>query len=167
MPIEATGKPLGKTERAIWDLIQEVRLFLRDFKELNRLISGEESSNRMIAWALQDAVDDWNSTPPLIGAVGVLSHPSRSLLVRCTVITLLQSVGFLQTRNHLTYSDGSGASVNVSDKTPVLQAWINLLSAGYEQKKIRLKTGLNIEGAWGGGVHSELNLVNAFYTFGN
>lgn len=165
MSIEPTGKPLSKQDRAVWELIQQVRLFMRDYRDLNRLIAGEESSNRMIAWAIMDACDDWNSTPPLTGTIGVLSHPSSSLLIRATVISLLQSVGLLQTRNHLTYSDGSGASVNVSDKTPVLQAWINLLSSAYEMKKVRLKTGLNIEGAWGGGVHSELNLVNAYYTF--
>jgi hypothetical protein len=45
--------------------------------------------------------------------------------------------------------------VDVSDKTPLIQSWIQLFTNKYEQKKDRLKVALNIEGGWGGGVHSE------------
>ncbi len=164
--VESPDLPITKVERQILALVEQVRLFVRDYPELNRLVKGKESSDRMIAWAIQDAVDDWNSTPPLITYVDALTHPSTSLLIRGAAIALLQSVGILQTRNHLSYSDGSGVSVNSSDKAPVIQSWLQLFMNYYEQKKKQMKIALNIEGAWGGSVHSELILVNAYYALG-
>lgn len=146
----------------VQQFISTVRLYLRDYPELNRLIHGQENSNRMIAWAILDAIDDWNSTPPLIPAVDLMNFPSKSLLLRGTVVNLLQSVGLLQTRNHLTFSDG-GIQVGVSDKTPLLQSWIQLLGNQYEEKKQRLKVAINIELGWGAGVHSEYLWTNGFY----
>ncbi len=40
---------------------QEVREFIRDFPELNRLISGEETSNRLITYCAHLAVDRYNT----------------------------------------------------------------------------------------------------------
>lgn len=143
-------------------LINTVRLYLRDYPELNRLIRGEEHSDRMIAWAIFDAIDDWNSTPPLIPPAQLGSFPSKSLLLRGTVIALLESVGLLMTRNHLTFSDG-GIQVGVSDKTPLIQSWLQLIGNRYEEKKQRLKIAINIELGWGQGVHSEYLWTNGFY----
>jgi len=146
---------------ALEQFIGSVRHFMRDYEKLNRLIAGQEHSDRMIAWAVVDALDDLNSTPPLTN-YSLTNFPAMSLLLRGTVITLLQSVGLLQTRNHLTFSDG-GLQVGVSDKTPLIQSWIQMFGNSYEEKKQRLKTALNIEGGWGGGIHSEYAWVNGFY----
>jgi hypothetical protein len=146
---------------ALEQFIGSVRHFMRDYEKLNRLIAGQEHSDRMIAWAVVDALDDFNSTPPLTN-YSLTNVPAMSLLLRGTVITLLQSVGLLQTRNHLTFSDG-GLQVGVSDKTPLIQSWIQMFGNSYEEKKQRLKTALNIEGGWGGGIHSEYAWVNGFY----
>lgn len=141
--------------------IGNVRQFMRDYANLNRLIAGEEHSDRMIAWAVVDALDDFNATPPLT-SYNLTNFPSTSLLLRGTVINLLQSVGLLMTRNHLPFSDG-GLQVGFSDKTPLIQSWIQMFSNMYEEKKKQLKIALNIEGGWGGGVHSEYSWVNGFY----
>jgi hypothetical protein len=66
------------------------------------------------------------------------------------------------TRNHITFSDG-GVQVGISDKTPLIQSWIQLFTNKYETKKDRLKVALNIEGGWGGGVHSEYLWTSGFY----
>lgn len=161
-PAIELGPMLPEFDIPLQQIISLVRAYLRDYPELNRLIKGEEHSDRMIAWAVFDCIDDWNSTPPLIGAVSLNSFPSRSLLLRGTVINLLESVGLLQTRNHLTFSDG-GIQVGVSDKTPLLQSWIQLLGNKYEEKKLKLKIAMNIEGGWGSGVHSEYLWTNGFY----
>lgn len=147
---------------AFTQMIGRTRAFLRDHAELNRLIQGVEHSDRLIAWALADTIDDWNTTPPLIGPVDIESFPSARLLMRGTVIALLESAGLLQTRNHLSFSDG-GIQVGISDKTALLQSWIQLFKNDYESKKLRLKVSMNIEGAWGGGVHSEYLWTNGFY----
>lgn len=142
--------------------VQTVRLYMRDHAALNRLIQGEENSDRLIAWAVMDAIDDFNTTPPLIGAVGLLNFPSTSLLLRGTVINLLESLGLLMTRNHLTFSDG-GIQVGISDKTSLIQAWLQIFKNSYEQKKVNYKIAANIEGGWGGGVGSEYQWTNGFY----
>jgi hypothetical protein len=146
---------------ALSQFIGIVRAFMRDYPALNRLISGEEHSDRLIAWAVIDALDDFNSTPPMTG-YGLTNFPSKSLLMRATVVSLLESVGLLMTRNHLNFSDG-GIQVGVSDKTPMVQSWIQLFSGKYEQKKKDLKIALNIEGGWGGGVSSEYMWTSGFY----
>jgi len=143
-------------------LINTVRLYLRDYPELNRLIRGQEHSDRMIMWAVADAIDDWNSTPPLIPRVDLQNFPSKSLLLRGIVISLLESIGLLMTRNHLTFSDG-GIQVGVSDKTPLIQSWLQLIGNRYEEKKQKLKIAINIELGWGQGMHSEYLWTNGFY----
>jgi len=143
-------------------LINTVRLYLRDYPELNRLIRGQEHSDRMIMWAVADAIDDWNSTPPLIPRVDLQNFPSKSLLLRGIVISLLESIGLLMTRNHLTFSDG-GIQVGKNDKTPLIQSWLQLIGNRYEEKKQKLKIAINIELGWGQGMHSEYLWTNGFY----
>jgi hypothetical protein len=156
---ESGDLPNARTQ--IDDFINMVRLFMRDYAELNRLIAGEESNNRQIAWALMDTLDDFNTTPPFT-RFGVWDFPSRSLLLRGTVASLLESIGLLQTRNHLQFSDG-GITVGINDKTQFLQAWIQIFRNAYEDKKLKLKVAYNIESAWGGGIHSEFRFINNFY----
>ncbi len=142
-------------------LVQQIRSFTRDYPELNRLIAGEESSNRQIVWAIFDTIDDYNTTPPFTN-LDHTNFPSRSLLVRGAICSLLESIGLLQTRNHLTFSDG-GIQVGINDKTPFIQSWLQVFRNSYEDKKQKLKIAYNIETAWGGGVFSELRFVNNFY----
>lgn len=156
-----TGDGIPSAELELNAFVAQVRAFMRDYPELNRLIAGEESSNRQIVWAIFDALDDYNSTPPFSGNT-LRTFPSKSLLVRGTVLSLLESIGLLQTRNQLSFSDG-GLQVGVSDKTPYLQSWIQLFRNSFEEKKMRMKVAINIESAWGGGLSSEFRFVNNFY----
>jgi len=150
---------LPTNEEGLTKFIQVVRTVMRDFPELNRLIRGEEHSDRLIAWAILDTIDDWNTTPPLIGGVTIASFPSAHLLIQGTMVQLLKSSGLLMTRNAIAFSDG-GFSYN-TDKTQAMMAWINMLANEYEQKKMRLKTATNIARAWGGGLHSEYLWVSS------
>jgi len=147
--------------------VQTVRLYTRDQAELNRLIAGEESTDRMIAWAVLDAIDTFNGTPHFtaLSLDDLLSRNQRSLLLRMTVIALLESVGLLQTRNHINYSDG-GINVGVNDKTPLIMNWLQYYKSYTEQKLQMVKVSLNIEsilGAGESGVFSELWAVNSSY----
>lgn len=147
--------------------VSVVRLFLRDFPELNRLVAGEESSDRMIAWAVIDAIEDFNGAPPQIGQYtfsDLISKGLASLLRKGTVLNLLMSVGILQTRNHLPFSDG-GLNVAVSDKTPLLQSWIQMLQQQWEVGKQRVKVEWNVENLLGGpaGAHTEYFALSGYY----
>lgn len=148
--------------------VQMVRLYLRDFEELNRLIAGEESTDRMIAWAVLDAVSNFNGTPPFLGNTTLeelLGQNQQHLLTRMTVEALIESVGLLQTRNHINYSDG-GINVGVNDKTPLLMNWLQYYRSYTEQLKQRVKVAMNINGILGPsnrGIHSELWAINISY----
>jgi hypothetical protein len=149
------------------DFVQLVRLYMRDFPELNRLVAGEESSDRQVAWAVVDALADFNGTPHLTSysLEDLLLRNQHHLLLRMTVESLIESVGLLQTRNHINYSNG-GINVGVNDKTPILMNWLQYFKATTEQKKQRVKVALNIEGILGpsnSGVFSELWSVNGTY----
>jgi len=149
------------------DFVQMVRGYLRDFPELNRIVAGEESSDRQIAWSVLDALADFNGTPHLTAYTleELLQRNQHALLLRMTVIVLIESVGLLQTRNHINYSNG-GINVGVNDKTPLLMNWLQYFKASTDQMKQRVKVALNIEGILGpsnSGVHSELWAVNATY----
>lgn len=146
--------------------IHMMRLWLRDYPQLNRLIRGVEHSNRLIAWAVLDFLSDFSQTPPPLGEYSIeriLDMGYTSLARRGTAIALIESVGMLQTRNQLNFSDG-GINVGISDKTPQLQSWLGQFQSKYEQDKTKIKISLNINGILGErGVSSEYSLVNGFY----
>jgi len=148
--------------------VQLVRGYLRDFPELNRIVSGQESSDRQILWAIFDALSDFNGTPPFLGDISMddmLAKSQHALLLRMTTISLIESVGLLQTRNHINYSNG-GISVGVNDKTPMLMNWLQYFKSTTEQMKQRVKVSMNIEGILGAtnrGVNSEYWSVNGTY----
>jgi hypothetical protein len=146
--------------------IHMMRLWMRDYPHLNRLIRGVEHSNRQIAWAVLDFLSDFSSTPPPLGRYTIeqlLELGYSSLARRGTAIALMESVGLLQTRNQLNFSDG-GINVGISDKTPMLMQWLQQFQSKYEQDKTKIKISLNIQGIIGEcGVHSEYALVSGFY----
>jgi len=135
-------------------LIQVIRAYLKDFPELNRLVAGHEFSDATISLAIMDAVDDFNVDSPL-APCSVESFPGVSLLRLGATKFLLESASFLQTRNHLTYSDGQGVQVNSSDRGPVYLNIVQKLSQEWEVKKQRMIVKLNIKGMMGSGVYSD------------
>ena len=147
--------------------VSDTRYFMRDMPELNRLVSGQESSDRMIALCTVNAISEFNSQPPLIGNYGFSTFLEKGWLdpLRTgTIIKLLTSVGILQTRNHLPFSDG-GLNVSVSDKTPLLQSWIQLFRVEWMQWKQQVKVAANISQLLDGqgGVASELFDIHGYY----
>lgn len=156
----------GTTEN-FRSFVQMVRLYLRDFPELNRLIAGEETSDRMIAWCVLDALSNFNGTPPITtySLDDLLARGQQHLMLRITVECVIESVGLLQTRNHINYSDG-GINVGVNDKTPLLMNWLQYFRAYTEQLKKQVKVAFNINSILGPsnvGVHSEQWAVNGTY----
>jgi hypothetical protein len=147
--------------------VQAVRGYTRDFPELNRLLAGEESSDRQIAWAVLDALSDFNGTPHFttLSLDDLMQRNLQYLLIRMTVISLIEQVGLLQTRNHINYSAG-GINVGVNDKTPLLMQWLQYFKSFTDQRKQHVKVAMNIEGILGpsnSGVFSEYWAVNSTY----
>ena len=89
----------------------------------------------------------------------------HNLLLRMTVCSVIESVGLLQTRNHINYSNG-GITVGVNDKTPMLMNWLQYFKATTDQMKLRVKVAMNIGAILGpsnAGVHSEYWATNSTY----
>ncbi len=143
-----------------------VRDYLRDHPELNRLTDGEESSDRMIAWAVCDAVSQFNGTPHLTNYTfdDLMRRNQQHLLMRMTVVAILESVMLLQNRNNLSYTAG-GTSVAVSDKAAMLNSFVRYYKASTDQLLQRVKVSLNISEALDDavGVPSEMWVVNSSY----
>ena len=152
---------------AFRSFVQMVRGYTRDFPELNRLISGEESTDRQIAWAILDAVSQFNGTPHFQGLSldDLLMQNQHALMLRMTTVCLIEQVGLLQTRNHINYSTG-GINVGLNDKTPLLMQWLQYFRGFTDQLMQRVKVAMNINGILGpsnSGVFSEYWAVNCTY----
>lgn len=150
------------------DFVSGTRLYMRDFPELNRLVAGEESDDRMIAFAVLEALSEFQSEPPDLGVYAFEDFMTRGwahMLRLATICHLHHMVGILQTRNHLPFSDG-GLNVAVSDKTPLLQSWIQIMCSRWQQWKGRIKAAENIRNVINdgtGGVSSEYFAVNGYF----
>lgn len=142
--------------------VQSVRFFMRDMAELNLLLKGQESSDRQIAWATMDFLSGFNGTPPLTGFSlnDMMSMHQQHFCVRGTVISLLEGLMLIYSRNYVAISDG-GIAANINDKAPIIQSILGLLQASYEQRLRLLKTTLNIAQVLngGGGVRSDYSLL--------
>ena len=163
MSIFYSTTELPSSSKTMAELVSMMRMYLRDYPHLNRLIDGEETSDRMIAWAILDAIQDFNTTPPFIGNIGIKSLVSIPMLRDKVVCTVLESLYILQTRNQVNYSDG-GISFSISDKGQALYSFIQLLQQRYEMKLAKMKAALNVEMAMSGeGVLSEYFVINGLY----
>jgi hypothetical protein len=162
-PLSMTVTELPGASARLNEIIHMVSEFMRDAPELNRLIAGRESSPRQIAWAVYDAIDYYNSTPPFLGKATINNFPSMSLLLRLCVAHLLESIALLQARNHLSFSDG-GISVTVADKHQMLMSWAQMYRAAATERIKSIKRAANVEMAMrGNGLLSEYFIVNGTY----
>lgn len=149
----------GATQDAVAaGFLIKCRNYIRDIPALNALLDGVETTDTLIEFCLDLALDDFNTSPPLIGNFQLASHPSQSLVLIGTILWILKSSGIQQSRNQLDYASG-GITVAVSNKTPLYQSWINILMQEYEAKKANLKKAINAEQAYGG-VSSEYVQIN-------
>ena len=127
---------------------ETLRDFIRDQPELNTLIGEKESEDTSLTAAIEDAIDDWNNTPPFTN-VTIDNFPFKSLLKIGATLFVLKSAGMMMSRNHLTYNDG-GISIEKDEKTQLYQSWIDRLEPVWERKKAGFKLAKNLENGWGG-----------------
>ncbi len=123
-------------------MVDLVRRFLRDQPKLNALTKKYESDDDDIKFAINMAISDWNSTPPMLSPVGLVDFPILDWLVVASSMFILQSAGVLQYRNDLPFND-SGITVNPWNKGP---AYINLAGMWaniVESKKRDFKIAIN------------------------
>lgn len=145
--------------------VKSVRNFIRDKRELNRVLGGEfESSDDEIKQAIMQALLDWNMSPPPIPHVTLATHPAKHLLVLGAAIYALQGAAIWHSREHMPSTDG-GTSADDHAKASEYGAWLEKLSREYESKKSDIKTALNISMALNG-MSTPSEYSSYYYVFG-
>lgn len=144
--------------------IDEVKNYMRDKPDLNRMLSAQETHDATIALCIDTAVSLWNSTPPIdvstisvttTGAMvsgydeeteqygliarqmKIIRYPSnaKGMLLEATIVEILKSVLLLRMRNRLMYSDGS---VGVQEEEGPIQGYTQMLDFMYKDLQRRI-----------------------------
>jgi len=160
-PEESEPHQFDDAQSAMHHMAKKVRAFMADEQAVNELLGKREFSWDSIFRAVEAALYDWCSTPP-VGEVKLVVFPrmARHLLYVKSAAWLLRNAANPQARNQLSYSD-QGWSVQESDKAPMYMQLALTLEQQYEDKKIRFKAAQNAERMWGG-VHSEYSAYDGF-----
>lgn len=72
----------GTTQAAVAAaFLAKCRAYIRDVPAMNALLDGVETTDTLIELCLDLALDDFNTSPPLIGQFTLYNHPSQSLVL--------------------------------------------------------------------------------------
>lgn len=140
---EPSGAPLNANV-----LMHLIRIFLRDNPKLNALLKKEETDDTMLKLAINMAISDWNTTPPMIAPVGLSNFPCVDWLIIASSMFVLQSAGVLHYRNDLQYND-NGTAVNPWSKGPQYTSLAGMWSQMVQEKKISYKVAMNYANTFG------------------
>lgn len=146
-------------------MINMLRAYVRDFAPLNRLLDGEESKDRDLAFAIYRALEDFNGTPPPIALSlqQVINNHLVDLLLRGAACKLMESTVLAYARNEVQFTD-AGVSVKISDKFPIFMNWYGIIKPQWDAEKLQAKISLNINeivSTDGAGLFSEYWLINS------
>jgi len=128
------------------ELVGFIRLLLQDFKEVNVLLSGEELSDLLIKMNLAITVDEFNKFPPKETAYGTDFHPIPSVIIRGTILNLLQMSGILMSRNDLSYNAGD-ISLNLNKSKEYIM-WCKMFYKRYDEEVRAIKQYINMASAY-------------------
>ena len=128
--------------------VDEVREHIRDRAENNLLLDKEEFPLSTIQLAIELAVSDYNSLPPM-SSVTLDTFPSKSILMLGTLYKLYQGQAALLARNTMNYTDG-GLQIPVEERFALYQSLAEMYRNDFELQSQRLKMHLNLEEGWGG-----------------
>ena len=135
-----------------------VRAYMRDYPALNRIISGEETSDRTIKMLTYLAIDEFNTLIGVPTSYNFENFPSYALLLYKVVGEILLTLSILNFRNQLAYNVG-GISVSFSDKGSVYVNLRNVFEQLWQQYANKIKVRINIERTY------SLNGVNSEYSY--
>lgn len=131
--------------RARLEFIERIRRRLRDYPELNRLIEGKEFSSSDIEEAMVEALQEYNSSPPLLGEFQVVDFPNPRTLLAGTIAFLIKDRLPAISRNDIQYQAGS-----LSIAMPQFNTYSALADSYYREFKagvVTTKNAINTERA--------------------
>ena len=127
---------------------EDIREFLRDHPETNRLTDEVDFTAEQINRARNFVVADFNSIP-VITSFPEDRFPFVNILLYGMAAWLLNGLAVQQTRNHLPYSTSGGVQVDDQNKGPQFSALADRFQALYEQKARETKNQINLDQGWG------------------
>lgn len=131
------------------DIINKVRIYVRDHEELNTLLESKETSDETMDLFVDLALEDFNTTPPYIGDYELDNFPSLQIILYGTIVQLLLSAGLLYMRNGLNYVDPGGISIGDKERHQGYLQWAQTFGEMYETRKRQLKGTINFRRGWG------------------
>ena len=131
-------------------VIERVRIYIRDTKELNKLLGNKfESDVTAVRYAIIDSINDWNISQPPLAPIDLRSHPAKLLLIKKACIELIRSAMIWHAREHMPSQDG-GTSADDHAKFGEYSQWLQVVETDYERKKEALKVSMNVSQCYGG-----------------
>jgi hypothetical protein len=127
--------------------VEDVREFLRDHAETNRLTDEVDFTVEQITRARNFVVADFNSTPVFTSYPPDI-FPFINILLYGISSWLLTGLAVQQTRNHLPYSTSGGVQVDDQNKGPQYSQLADRFQAMYEKKTREAKNQINLDQGW-------------------
>jgi len=142
MPI--TGTPVNADAITV----DKVRLFLRDRAENNILLDTVQFTQTEVDYAVQTALDMFNTMAPLTN-YSIVDFPFKYLLILGAAKYLMLSESFLQVRNSVQANlGGETGVVGIDDKQAAYTGLYQVIRAEFEELAQRAKAQLNLEGIY-------------------
>lgn len=139
--------------------VDDIRIYLRDRPEYNRLLEKEEFSADQVRLAMNLATADFNEIPPMTNYTPE-DMPFSGVLLDGTLYHLLRGGGLARFRNKLDYATNG---VQINDEAPA-QPYLemaNALQQRFLTNSKQLKIALNLQFGWGH-VGSEYGYIYKF-----
>ena len=127
---------------------EEVSTFLRDRVENNHLLDTVEFPPTIINLAIELAISEFNSIPPM-SQHNLLDFPSKSILLSGTLYKMFSGQCALMARNHMEYSDG-GLTIPVEERFQLYTALAGMYQSDFQNSARAIKTQMNLDSGWGG-----------------
>lgn len=145
MPV--TGESIDATEDELEELLEAVRMLLRDRSDANILLQDVQFSDEEIKRAVDWTVSEFNSMPP--NTQSSWRRLPEDLLFIGVASWLMLTESFLQLRNQVSVpTDGLGV-VGIDDKTQYYQQLRSQLKSEFQQKARQIKNEMNIAAGFG------------------
>lgn len=130
--------------------IQEIREHLQDYPDQNFLLDEEEFTDKQIEIAFRDAVDSFNTFPPVhITFTGGFSNPIlKSIMLEGILARIYRGKALQQLRNQLDFQDG-GAAGSIDNKGQFYQQIAEQFSQNFERRARDWKKFININQGFG------------------
>lgn len=125
----------------------QVRLYIRDHVDYNRLIDEQEFTDERIVFARDLTLDMFNVLPPLT-FYSLAEFPNRYILLMGTLHNLYLGEAAMAARNQMSYSDG-GLSIPIEERFEYYNNLAAQYGTQFSQLAQQFKIHKNIEDGWG------------------